>query len=100
MENRSMTTEQAEKTELRPFHETIVELLRTGHNLGPCALLNLVRITKIPANHDQILDALDYVGLRDSQGLYTDLIEQARHAVAMQIENEPDTIESFFGGKT
>ncbi len=57
------TVEQAQLTEqtvTRPFHESIVDALRKARGdreLSP--LLYLLRMTKIPKNHDAIIAAWD-----------------------------------------
>ena len=47
---------------LRPFHETIVDAIRncgTSHAML-FAIFPLIKATKIPAGHDEIIEAIDY----------------------------------------
>ena len=49
-----------EKAERRPFHETIVDAIRSTnyHNELGC-LIRLISVTKIPKGHDEIIAALE-----------------------------------------
>jgi hypothetical protein len=49
----------SEKVEHRPFHETIIDAVNTCENIHELeGLASLVKATKIPKNHDEIISIL------------------------------------------
>lgn len=50
---------QTEAKALRPFHETIVDVINSASGDGLETLMSLVSKTKIPANHDAIIEAFN-----------------------------------------
>lgn len=74
----------------RPFHESIVEALRLArHEKDLQCLLQLIGMTKIPVNHDEILramcDACERFGFTGPDDLSKgSLLAQKREAAAKQ----------------
>lgn len=68
---------QTETKALRPFHETIVDAINSASSDNLEALMSLVSKTKIPANHDAIIEAFNNrkkgMGWREESG--QDIIE-------------------------
>ncbi len=50
---------QTETKALRPFHETIIDAINSASSDNLEALMSLVSKTKIPANHDAIIEAFN-----------------------------------------
>lgn len=76
------TTEQATK---RPFHETIVEAISRASSNDLRCLATLIKTTKVPKNHDEIIVAWKQrqqeVGWDDEElGVSANLLEQKREA--------------------
>ncbi len=79
---RMQTTEQVAK---RPFHETIVEAIRHASISDLQCLAVLIKATKIPAGHDEIIAAWNKAAwpghtLHDDYGVPADLLEQKQEA--------------------
>lgn len=53
-----MKTTTAQEARL-PFHETIVKAIRKANNDECLCLTELIRVTKIPQNHDKIIEVLE-----------------------------------------
>ena len=76
------TTEQEVK---RPFHETIVEAIRRASSNELQCLATLIRETKVPKGHDEIIAAWNQrrqeIAWGDEDlGVPTDLLEQKQEA--------------------
>ncbi|MBI2097598.1 MAG: hypothetical protein HYT46_01540 [Candidatus Vogelbacteria bacterium] len=98
-----MTTEQTEQTELRPFHETVVEAIARVNSYDELnSIANLIKATKIPKGHDEIVMAWDQrlqgmgCGKHEDRGVPANLLAQKQAA-----EKAADDLrQSFhFGGK-
>lgn len=87
-------------TERRPFHETIVDVVDQSTCDGNvCLLLKMIRMTKIPANHDAITQKLKEgrdspyqfaIHKEDVDKTIADLLEQKREAEARAAEKGQD----------
>jgi hypothetical protein len=75
----------------RPFHETLVEVMRgfVGSDVAALPLVALIKLTKIPKNHDEIIVAWQDLMKRlhfseewDIFGVVEDLNRQKREAEA------------------
>ena len=56
-----MIAQLIESSELRPIHETIIEAIKNCRGLEGFKLLAiLVKITKIPKGHDEIIEAFKF----------------------------------------
>lgn len=69
----------------RPFHESIVEtIVEAGNNGSGCevwlCLARLIRTTKIPKGHDEIIAAWRNKNLDDDLGVTASLLEQKKEA--------------------
>lgn len=89
--------EETEQTQLRPFHETIVKEIERADGEALLSLGMLIKATKIPRNHDQIIATwnkrwskrkaarewdylVDELGVKDDLGVPANLLEQKQAA--------------------
>jgi hypothetical protein len=83
--------EKGQKTPRRPFHESVIEAInrpssgktRALHRMD--CLADLIKTTKIPAGHDEIIEAWkkrcqELSWSEESFGVIADLLEQKREA--------------------
>ena len=86
-------TENATK---RPFHETIVDAIGRANTYGELQLLaQLIKATKVPKNHDEIIAAWkqrwQVMGWRQGDldlGVSANLLEQKQEAAAQEKDKE------------
>jgi ribosomal protein L44E len=70
---------------LKPFHKSIVTIIRNCDEDGLVAIEELISMTKIPENHNVIIRALRYrrrlAGLKgdDPDGIIAGLIKQSKN---------------------
>ncbi|MFA6273510.1 MAG: hypothetical protein WC673_03440 [Candidatus Paceibacterota bacterium] len=74
-----------EKTTKRPFHETIIDAIHSASSNDLRCLATLIKATKIPKNHDEIIAAWkqqrEDVGWDNEElGVSADLLEQKQEA--------------------
>jgi len=72
----------------RPFHESIVDAIRTSGCTGLSTLLPLIRRTKIPKNHDAIAEALKEEIERYKAGDTLDLDGNSKASILDEIEEQ------------
>lgn len=79
--------------ERKPFHESIVDTIRSVHDIDSLLLLaGLIKKTKIPKNHGAIIAAwgqkLNEFGQECDYHVPADLVEQKEEAEAEKIEEQ------------
>lgn len=89
-----------EKVVRRPFHETIIDVIRSAYYSEMECLSVLIKRTKIPKGHDEIIAAWNQrareVGSIDNAfGVSTDLLEQKEEAEAEELaKKQPQNASS------
>lgn len=89
-----------EKAERRPFHETIVDAINRAASSAELAVLApLIKGTKIPKGHDEIIaawnDRLNLLGgtRRHDYNVPADLLEQKQEAAEKEKAKEKEQTE-------
>ncbi len=71
-----MATAQVAK---RPFHESIVDAIRHASGSELKCLATLIKSTKVPKGHDEIIEAWNERKLDDDMCVPADLLAQQQH---------------------
>ncbi|MEX0650234.1 MAG: hypothetical protein WD200_04480 [Candidatus Andersenbacteria bacterium] len=95
-----METSKTVAVKRRPFHETVVDAINACDVETFLCLTELIKITKIPKGHDEIISAWE--GRREQlvfpdgyRGVVADLLEQKEEAAAKEVaKQEAEPISS------